>query len=97
MSEIKSDKAIVQQVADKLYQSLEPLSNQESVDYAHQTTLAGNANAKNTITTTEQLADDFLTTMQEDIEKIEHTGVEFTIKDDEIAIGINTSSEMVRK
>lgn len=81
MTKIISDKAAAQRIATKLHNSIEPLSTQETIQYAQQTTLSGNPSAHNTIKNDQQQIDSFFTAMQQDIKKIELTDKGFTKKD----------------
>ena len=80
MNEIKSNQTVAQNVATRLDSSLQSIKKHH-INFAEQTTVSGNARAKETIEVEEAIIREFASALQQDIERIRNVASEFDSTD----------------
>ena len=76
MNEITSNQTVVQNVTTRLDSALQSI-HEHQINLAEQTTVSGNIRAKETITVEEKVIREFVSALQQDIERIRKVAREF--------------------
>ncbi|MBO1002262.1 TIGR04197 family type VII secretion effector [Pseudogracilibacillus auburnensis] len=86
MNEIMSNQSVAQSVTTRLDSSLQSI-REHHINFAEQTTVKGNARAKETIEAEKIIIHEFVSALQQDIARIQTVASEFEVTDQALGDG----------